>query len=195
MLGGLPQGCSPFDLEPALPLVEKPIELVGIHPSLGQHARNVVLVARVLEGNQANLVTLIELQHMTAVIEGRIPIGSPYDFMGGQDIAQFISRHAEEALALKHASLLIRVRAFLGGGQNWSDEQAAAVLASPQGQQVAEMMTYAAVGTADEAVGYLDEFGAHAAADELITVHQTPSLDTRLRSVELLAAAAQLNPA
>jgi hypothetical protein len=39
---------------------------------------------------------------------------------------------------------------------------------------------------------YLDEFTAHADADELIVAHQSNGTEARLRSVELLAMAAGL---
>jgi alkanesulfonate monooxygenase SsuD/methylene tetrahydromethanopterin reductase-like flavin-dependent oxidoreductase (luciferase family) len=54
------------------------------------------------------------------------------------------------------------------------------------------MMTYSAVGTPDVVMDYLEEFGRHADADELIVAHQSTGTDARLRSVELLAEAAGL---
>jgi alkanesulfonate monooxygenase SsuD/methylene tetrahydromethanopterin reductase-like flavin-dependent oxidoreductase (luciferase family) len=52
------------------------------------------------------------------------------------------------------------------------------------------MMKYSAIGTPDVVMAYLDEFTAHADADELIVAHQSNGTEARLRSVELLAAAA-----
>ena len=49
------------------------------------------------------------------------------------------------------------------------------------------MLTYAAVGTPAEVGDYLDGFGKHADADELIVAHQSPTIEQRLRSVDLLA--------
>ena len=40
------------------------------------------------------------------------------------------------------------------------------------------------------AVDYLEHFAEQAAADELITAHQSPTIEERLRSVSLLAGAA-----
>ncbi len=54
------------------------------------------------------------------------------------------------------------------------------------------MMTYAAVGTPDDVVDQLEQFTKLADADELITAHQSPGADARLRSVGLLADAAGL---
>ncbi|CUR57349.1 Putative Flavin-dependent oxidoreductase, F420-dependent methylene-tetrahydromethanopterin reductase [metagenome] len=99
---------------------------------------------------------------------------------------------ADDAADQLHQTLVARVRMFLGAGQRWTDEQAESVLASPQGQQVAAMMTYAAVGTPGQAVDYLEDFAKRADADELITAHQSPVAEQRLRSVELLAEAAEI---
>jgi alkanesulfonate monooxygenase SsuD/methylene tetrahydromethanopterin reductase-like flavin-dependent oxidoreductase (luciferase family) len=52
---------------------------------------------------------------------------------------------------------------------------------------VDEMLKYSAVGTPGEIRAYLDEFAGRTKADELITVHQTPDVTERLRSVTLLA--------
>ena len=51
------------------------------------------------------------------------------------------------------------------------------------------MMTYTAVGTPAEVSQYIEAFSKHADADELITVHPSPTPDARLRSIELLADA------
>jgi len=48
-------------------------------------------------------------------------------------------------------------------------------------------MHYSAVGTPDNVAAYLDEFAELTGADELITAHASPTIDQRLRSVDLLA--------
>ena len=48
------------------------------------------------------------------------------------------------------------------------------------------------VGTPDAVKAYLDEFRAHADADELIVAHQGDSAAARLRSLELVAETAGL---
>ncbi|UVJ39276.1 LLM class flavin-dependent oxidoreductase [Arthrobacter sp. CJ23] len=88
-----------------------------------------------------------------------------------------------------------RVSRFLGGGREFTDDEADLILDTPQGQHLAEMMTYSAVGTPDVVRDYLDEFARHADADELIVAHQSNGTDARLRSVELLAGVAGLVPA
>lgn len=89
-----------------------------------------------------------------------------------------------------------RVSLLLGrGGRTFSDEEADAILASPQGHHLAEMMRHSAVGTPDVVAGQLRGFARLADADELIVVHASPSNDARLRSVDLLADAWALEPA
>jgi alkanesulfonate monooxygenase SsuD/methylene tetrahydromethanopterin reductase-like flavin-dependent oxidoreductase (luciferase family) len=53
--------------------------------------------------------------------------------------------------------------------------------------QLRAMTRYSAVGTPRQVQDYLDEFAGHADADELIVVHQSPSIEARLGSVELVA--------
>lgn len=88
-----------------------------------------------------------------------------------------------------------RVARFIARGQRITDEQADEILASPQGQQFARMMQYTTAGTSDTVARYLESFAAHADADELITCHTAPTLDARLRSIELLAEVAGLRTA
>ncbi len=73
--------------------------------------------------------------------------------------------------------------------QDFTDDQADQLLAAGWSVQVDHMLTYSAVGTAREVGDYLDEFVRATGADELITVHQVPSSEGRLRSVRLLAQA------
>jgi alkanesulfonate monooxygenase SsuD/methylene tetrahydromethanopterin reductase-like flavin-dependent oxidoreductase (luciferase family) len=85
-----------------------------------------------------------------------------------------------------------RVSLFFGNGRVFTDDEADMILDSPQGQHMAQMMKYSAVGTPDVVLEYLEEFTRHADADELIVAHQSNGVDDRLRSVELLAEAAGL---
>ena len=80
-----------------------------------------------------------------------------------------------------------RVARFLAPDRHYTDEEADAVLATAQGQQIAHMMKYSAVGTPATVRAYLDEFAQHADADELIVAHLAASVEDRLRSVDLLA--------
>lgn len=88
-----------------------------------------------------------------------------------------------------------RVSLLLSRGRAFTDEEADAILASPQGRQVANMMRYSAVGTPDVVHDQLGAFADHADADELIVVHASPTLEARLRSVDLTAEVSGLVPA
>ncbi|KZM70366.1 LLM class flavin-dependent oxidoreductase [Nocardia terpenica] len=73
-----------------------------------------------------------------------------------------------------------------------TDAEVDALLASPQGQQLAAMTRYTAVGTPDEIRSYLTDFADSIGADELITAHHATAIDDRIRSVELTASALDL---
>ncbi|MEO8604990.1 MAG: LLM class flavin-dependent oxidoreductase [bacterium] len=96
---------------------------------------------------------------------------------------------AGEAAAQFLAVRRWRVNALLGRGRRFTDAEADQILESPEGRHIKQMGKYAAVGTAVEVRDYLDNFTQHASADELITVHPSPTVDGRLRSVELTAVA------
>ncbi len=82
--------------------------------------------------------------------------------------------------------------ALIAGRRNYTDEEADAILASPQGRQLANMTRYSAVGTPEVVKDYLDRFTEHADADELIVAHHSPTVAERLRSLELLAEVSEL---
>ena len=82
-----------------------------------------------------------------------------------------------------------------GRGRSYSDDEADAILASPQGRYLHEMMRYTAVGTPATVLDYLAAFAVHADADELMVAHSAPTVEQRLRSVDLLADVAALVPA
>ena len=77
-------------------------------------------------------------------------------------------------------------------GHRLDDAQVDAVLASPQGALVDQMLKYTAMGPPDAVAAYLSHFQALIEADELITAHQTPTVEARMHSLELLAQAAGL---
>jgi luciferase family oxidoreductase group 1 len=101
----------------------------------------------------------------------------------------------EEAAELQLRTRRRRLARFLVPGRELTDDEADALLASPQGQQVLGMMRYTAVGTPPQVRETFDWFAEHADADELIVVHSAPTAATRLRSLELTAEAAELVPA
>ena len=88
-----------------------------------------------------------------------------------------------------------RVRGMLSRGPanpQYSDDQIDVFLTTPEGRNIANMMRYSAVGTADEVRAYLEDFAAATQADELILAHQSPHIVDRLHSVELTANAMNL---
>lgn len=93
----------------------------------------------------------------------------------------------EEAREQYKAVQRMRASILLTRGQSLSDADADLLLRSPQGQHVVEMMRYAAVGTSSTVREYLEEFTRHADADELILAHAAPTIEARLRSVDLVA--------
>jgi luciferase family oxidoreductase group 1 len=85
-----------------------------------------------------------------------------------------------------------RVGFFVGQGGPLSDEDADRVLSSPQGAAILDMMRHTAVGTPPKVREDLDRFAQLADADELILAHGAPTLEARLRSVDLVADACGL---
>jgi luciferase family oxidoreductase group 1 len=81
-----------------------------------------------------------------------------------------------------------RVRALARSGQRLTDAEVDAVLASPDGKQIQQMMRYCAVGRPAEVRDYLEGFAETADADELIVALQSPDSEARLRSAALVAA-------
>jgi luciferase family oxidoreductase group 1 len=112
----------------------------------------------------------------------------PHMIAGVGVIAAETTDEAQEQL---EATRRARARNLFGGGdKRLTDEEVEAILHSPQGAAVDEMMTHTAVGTKQEVGAYLDRFQQLSGADELITVHYASSVARRVRSVELLAEAA-----
>ena len=87
------------------------------------------------------------------------------------------------------AAMRARVGMIAGRGRSYSDEEADAILASPQGAYLRNMMRYAAVGTPDVAAAYLADFAVHADADELIVTLPSVTPEGRLRSARMVAEA------
>ncbi|MCT1452645.1 MULTISPECIES: LLM class flavin-dependent oxidoreductase [unclassified Corynebacterium] len=83
-----------------------------------------------------------------------------------------------------------RVRALLGRqGRTLTEEQLDNVMASPQGQQIVGMLRYTAQGTGEQVADYLENFAAHAKADELMVSFQSPTHDEAVRAMEIVSGA------
>jgi luciferase family oxidoreductase group 1 len=100
---------------------------------------------------------------------------------------------AQGAAAQLQAARRVHARALFGRGKRLTEEEVTALLQSPQAAAVDEMLACTAVGTPGQAATYLETFAADTGADELMTVHYSDSVPSRLRSVDLLAGA--LDPA
>jgi luciferase family oxidoreductase group 1 len=119
-------------------------------------------------------------------------LDQPYVIAGVNVIAADTDSEAQDQFVAAKRS---RVSSLLGRGRTFTDDEADALLASPSGRHVQQMATYSAVGTPADIGQYLAAFAKHADADELITVHPSPTAEARLRSVELLADSVQPIPA
>src|SRR3954471_12338970 len=112
----------------------------------------------------------------------------PYVLAAVNVLATESEQESERQLEARRRML---VRAlFTRPGHTFTDEEVEVVLRSPQGAHVDQMLTYTAAGTADAVKVYLEEFRAHADADELIVAHQGDSAEARLRSLEIVAETA-----
>src|SRR5699024_3364219 len=95
----------------------------------------------------------------------------------------------EEANELFEQVCFNRVRTMVGRGRYLTDEQVEQIVASPQGQQVLDMLSFSAIGTIHDIREYLTNFLELASADELMISLQGTPRATTLRSLEILAAA------
>jgi len=100
-----------------------------------------------------------------------------------------VADDADDAVEQFESVARWRVARFVAPGRELTDDEAEAMLQSPQGRQIAQMMHYTAAGDPTAVRAYLDEFVARAGVDELMTVHPSPTLEQRLRSIDLLADA------
>jgi luciferase family oxidoreductase group 1 len=116
-------------------------------------------------------------------------LDAPYVIAGVNVLAADSHAEAEQQLRIVQRA---RVKILLGRGRDLTDEQAQALLESPVGQSIDQMARFTALGPAREVKTYLDAFTRTAQADELMTVHSSPTLQARLRSLELLAEARDL---
>lgn len=108
----------------------------------------------------------------------------PYVIAGVNVLAADTEAEAQQQM---RTVMRARVSVLLGRGRVFSDAEADAILRSPHGQFFQEMMQYSALGTPRMVREYLEGFRRHADADELIVAHGAPNVDSRLRSLEMLA--------
>lgn len=112
----------------------------------------------------------------------------PYVMVGVNVLAADTDDEAAELLVAARRS---RVRSLFGRqGRSFTDDEADAVLASPQGRHVDTMMSCTAWGAAPVVADSLQRFADEVGADELITVHGATTVAARVRSLEVLASVA-----
>ena len=63
------------------------------------------------------------------------------------------------------------------------------LVASPQGQQILDMLRYTAVGTSEQVGDYLTRFADSVEANELMISNLSPSTEQAHRGLEVLAQA------
>jgi luciferase family oxidoreductase group 1 len=97
-----------------------------------------------------------------------------------------------EAAAQEQLLAVRRRRAafFLTRTNDCSDEEADRLLQSPQAHHVNQMMHYTAAGTPPMVQQYLEQFTTIADADELIIAPSAPTIEAKLRTLELVASLA-----
>ncbi len=107
---------------------------------------------------------------------------TPYVIAGLNLVAAPSREQAEVEFHVRKRAIAI---ALFGRGRPLSDEQGELLLDSPAGQQVDQMLSCAAVGTPAEVKAYAETFAARAQADELTLTLGSPTLEGRLRSLDL----------
>jgi luciferase family oxidoreductase group 1 len=110
----------------------------------------------------------------------------PYVIAGVNVVAADTVEQAQQNLQAVRRTMAV---GLFGRGRSFTDQEADLLLEQGAGHHVSTMFTYAAVGTPREIGDYLDGFRERADADELIVAHQSPTIEGRLRSVELTAQA------
>ena len=111
---------------------------------------------------------------------------APYVIAGVNVVAAETEEQAQANLQAARRTIAVTL---FGRGEDLSDVEADLLLRRGAAQHVDQMFTYAAVGAGPEVSRYLERFRDHVDADELITAHQAPSTEARLRSVTLTAEA------
>jgi luciferase family oxidoreductase group 1 len=120
-------------------------------------------------------------------------LAEPYVIAGVNVIAADSTAAAQEQLAavrrLRAVGLFGRGRQVDGDVTPDFDELADRLLAQGAAHHVDQMLTHTALGTPQEVAFQVEAFRKTADADELIVAHQSPRVEDRLRSVQLLAEA------
>jgi luciferase family oxidoreductase group 1 len=99
----------------------------------------------------------------------------------------------EEARDQHREALRQRAMMFLAQGAALGDRDVDAILDSPSGRQIKDMMRYTAVGTPAQVHAYLADLAEQTGADELMLAPAAPNRPDRIRAVELVTAPAAVS--
>jgi luciferase family oxidoreductase group 1 len=114
-------------------------------------------------------------------------LAEPYVIAGANVVAADDAADAQQQFTSLRRR---RVRSMISrapGAPEYGDAEIDAFLGTPNGQQIANMMRYTGVGTAEDVRAFLEQFADSVQADELIVAHHAEDVTSRLRSVELTA--------
>lgn len=120
-------------------------------------------------------------------------LSEPYAMAAISVIAADTEEHARQQFE-RRRRMFVRHRLSRPGAPRLTDEQVDEFLRSPQAASIDEIFTYSAIGTADHVVNVVKEFQVSTGVNEVITAHHAENTEMRLRSIELLALAAELQP-
>ena len=95
----------------------------------------------------------------------------------------------EHARATLDRVIRSRVRRFVPGGKDLTDDQLEALVAGPGGAQARHMMRHTIVGDTAAVARGLSDFAGLTDPDEVMVTNQAIGLQDRLRALEIIAAA------
>ena len=113
-------------------------------------------------------------------------VGDQVDGRTGGKYTQHVDK-AQDAARQLEATQRSRVKAMVGRGREFTDEEMDMVMASPAAAQILHMISYTGAGTPDTVVDYLHRFAEHADADELMISPTATRQPDVLTAMELLA--------
>lgn len=96
----------------------------------------------------------------------------------------------EDALAQEVIAHRQRVKSMMRmDDRHLTDDELDMLVASPQGQQILDMLRYTAVGTSEQVGDYLTRFANSVQVDELMISNLSPSTEQAHHGLEVLAQA------
>ncbi|MEH0421224.1 hypothetical protein [Streptomyces sp. B21-083] len=122
-------------------------------------------------------------------------LAEPYLVVGANVVAADTTERAQQALlSIRRTMASGMARPRLPVQTDIDEDAADELLSGPIGEQVDKLLHYTAVGDPNDVARYLDDLAQAVEADEIITAHQMPDLEDRLRSVALTVGSAAFPP-